>query len=80
MDGRVDGDTLAALAVTTGVPAPQWCADSSVLVDSSPKTAGRTADRVCDRVRYNRISVGTCGMLNFSDWWGERGASGDQRE
>ncbi|MGD9497084.1 MAG: hypothetical protein AB7Y46_12375, partial [Armatimonadota bacterium] len=81
--GGSDGDTLAALAGEPPVlaPPPQWYADSGVLGEFIPKTAGRTPryDEVCDRVL--RSYSGTIenghmfGMLNYGDWWGERGAN-----
>lgn len=81
--GGTDGDTLAALASEPPVLAapPQWYADRSVMGQFIPKTAGRTPryDEVCDRVlrSYNgTIENGHMyGMLNFGDWWGERGAN-----
>jgi len=74
----------AALAAETDAPAyavadPQWYADSGAFGDITPRTPGEfegydaMADRVLASILRERESGREYGMLNFGDWWGERG-------
>ncbi len=81
--GGADAGTLAALAGEPPVIAApaDWYLASGVFGDFVPITAGRTPryDDICDRLLQStegrRESVHEFGMLNYGDWWGERGAN-----
>ncbi|MEA3401811.1 MAG: hypothetical protein U9R79_11275 [Armatimonadota bacterium] len=64
-----------ALAFAT----PEWYADSKAFGDITPRTPGEferydaMADRILERIVAVREDEREYGMLNFGDWWGERG-------
>ncbi|MGD9495657.1 MAG: hypothetical protein AB7Y46_05040 [Armatimonadota bacterium] len=73
--GEIERANRPALAFAT----PQWYCDSKAFGDITPRTPDEfeeydaMADRVLAAIVAEREGGREYGMLNFGDWWGERG-------